>query len=295
MADPVVEAAEALYRLPPDEFVAARDERAKKLKATGDVAAAKQVTALRKPTVGAWLVNLLVADDPDLPEQLGELATQLRAASDELAGDDLRALGRQRQELVAGLVHRARQLAHTAGRRTTDSVVTADVESSLRAALADPEVAREVLSGRLLHAVQVSGFGGGADTPPRGPVAVVAPRKKPGTGTAARKAAKESAGDRRRREQRERAETRAREAESSVREAREGRAEAERVAAATEADLTTAEARVAGLRAELAGAEQERESAAAAAHRSRRAVREAAASVRVAEAALRRAQNRLED
>src|SRR4051794_41572349 len=126
MADPVTEATSELYRRPPEEFVAARDERARALRAAGDVQAAKQVSALRKPTVGAWLVNLLVADDPSLPGQLGELAEQLRAASEGLAGDDLRALGRQRQELVAGLVHRARQLAYAAGRRATDSTVTAD-------------------------------------------------------------------------------------------------------------------------------------------------------------------------
>src|SRR4051812_19107223 len=133
MTDPLTEATSELYRRPPEEFVAARDERARALRAAGDVQAAKQVAGLRKPTVGAWLVNLLVADDPSLPEQLGELAEQLRAASDELAGQELRALGRQRQELVAGLVHRTRQLAHAAGRRATDSVLTGEVETSLRA------------------------------------------------------------------------------------------------------------------------------------------------------------------
>ena len=60
---------------------------------------------------------------------------------------------------MSGLVARARGLAKDAGRSVTGSVLDTEVESSLRAALADPDVAREVLSGQLTHATEFTGFG----------------------------------------------------------------------------------------------------------------------------------------
>lgn len=47
---------DAFADLPPEEFVAARDELAKRLKAEGDVARAATVKQLRKPTVTEWIV-----------------------------------------------------------------------------------------------------------------------------------------------------------------------------------------------------------------------------------------------
>jgi hypothetical protein len=145
MSDELSDAVAELYRLPPEDFVSARAERVTALRDSGDKDAAKQVAALRKPTVGAWLVNLLVGDDPSLSDQVSALADQLRTAQEQLSGEDLRALGRQRQELVSGLVARARGLAKDAGRSVTGSVLNNEVESSLRAALADPDVARAMI------------------------------------------------------------------------------------------------------------------------------------------------------
>jgi hypothetical protein len=298
MSDALAEAVTALYRLPPEEFVSARDERVKALRAAGDAPAAKQVAALRKPTVGAWLVNLLVADDPSLSGTLAELAAQLRTAADELAGPDLRALGRQRQELVAGLVHRARQLAYSAGRKTTESVHTAEVESTLRAALADPDVARDVLSGRLLHAAEFSGFGVAGSEPTAAPATsrdAAAPKRSASRSAGKRDEPAESGADRRRREARERAEQRVQEAEQAVHEAEAGRAAADKDAAEAADALRRADEAADELRGRLQQADALRERCADQSDRARRSVREAAAAVRVAEAALRRARNRLTD
>jgi hypothetical protein len=46
-----------LAAVPPEEFVAARDELAKRLKAEGDAAAAAEVKKLRKPTVAQWITQ----------------------------------------------------------------------------------------------------------------------------------------------------------------------------------------------------------------------------------------------
>jgi hypothetical protein len=48
-----------LYALPLNEFTAARDELAKRLRAEGERDLADEVKALRKPTVAVWLVNQL--------------------------------------------------------------------------------------------------------------------------------------------------------------------------------------------------------------------------------------------
>lgn len=251
----VAESADLLYRTHPREFVAARDARVRALRGQGRAAAATAVGRLRKPTVSAWLVNLLVADDPELADRLAELAAALRTAQEQLAGDELRALGRQRHELVAGLVGRARALS---GAARVQEGVLAEVESSLRAALADPEVARQVLSGRLLRAADVTGFG---PPPAQGGAAAAPPeagRTRRTTATAATRAG--AAEDRRAEAARRRAEQRhaAEQRRAEERRKAEQRLEARR--------------RVKAAEKALAGAERDRVAAAAAAARAQEAL-----------------------
>jgi len=52
-------AGDGLYALPLDEFVAARNDLAKRLKQGGDKEGASEVAALRKPTLVAWAVDQL--------------------------------------------------------------------------------------------------------------------------------------------------------------------------------------------------------------------------------------------
>lgn len=251
------ETAALLYRTPPREFVAVRDTRVRELKAQGRRALAAEVERLRRPTVAAWLVNLLVADDPELPEQLAELAAQLREAQQQLAGDALRALGQQRQQLVAGLVARARQLAR--GSKPPESALT-EVESSLRAALADPDVARDVLSGRLLRAADVSGFGPAPTAvPPSTRPAPERTRRTTGAGNT------RAAGTDRARQRREE-EARRRERERQVAEAR--RAEERRAAE----QRLEQRRRLRAAEQELKQAEKDRAAAAAAADRAQKAL-----------------------
>ena len=60
MADPLVRETEKLYGLPPSEFTAARNARAKKLK-QDDPELAAAVAALPKPSVAAAALNELCA------------------------------------------------------------------------------------------------------------------------------------------------------------------------------------------------------------------------------------------
>ncbi|MDQ3146055.1 MAG: hypothetical protein M3R01_03825, partial [Actinomycetota bacterium] len=78
--------ASALYELAPEEFVAAREALAKELVAEGDRAAAKEVRALRRPTVVAWAANQLVRRHPQAVESLLAAGGQLRAAQEGALG-----------------------------------------------------------------------------------------------------------------------------------------------------------------------------------------------------------------
>src|SRR2546430_16179668 len=58
------EIVDRLYELPPEKFIAARDEAADAARRAGDRATATAIGKLRRPTVAAWLVNLLARRAP---------------------------------------------------------------------------------------------------------------------------------------------------------------------------------------------------------------------------------------
>ena len=103
--------ADELYGGPPGVFIEHRDAAAKAARADGDRELAKQITELRKPTVSAWLMNLLVRDDPGFADQVVALGEGLRDAERSLDGPALRELSTQRRALVRSLTARARKLA----------------------------------------------------------------------------------------------------------------------------------------------------------------------------------------
>lgn len=148
--------ADRLYALAPEEFTAARDAAAKQAKADGDAGLAQQVKALRKPSVGAWLVNLLATHEADLLEHLLSLGPALAEAQAQGQGDELRHLGTQRRELVGAVTSRAVEL----GGRPVTAALREEVTATLEAALADPRSADAVRSRRLVRALSYAGFGG---------------------------------------------------------------------------------------------------------------------------------------
>ncbi len=151
---------ERLYTAPPDGFVAARAAAVAEARAAGDTAAAREIGKLRKPTVAAWLVNLLAVRRPELVAELAELSAALRTAQRELRGPRLRELSAQRRAVVAALVGQARALAEeTDPGLSTGKLPLAEVEATLQAALSDVEIAEQVRSGQLVRAASYAGFG----------------------------------------------------------------------------------------------------------------------------------------
>ncbi|MGN9807923.1 hypothetical protein ACTMSW_01010 [Micromonospora sp. BQ11] len=160
MPDPPRDLVRQLYRTPPDRFVAARDGAVADARRAGDPKAAREIARLRRPTVAAWLVNLLALERPELVADLVQLAEALRTAQRELSGPRLRELSAQRRAVVGALVAEVRKLAReTEGAPSAGKLPLAEVEATLNAALSDTEVAEQVRTGRLLRAASHSGFG----------------------------------------------------------------------------------------------------------------------------------------
>jgi hypothetical protein len=151
-------AADELYALRPEEFSAARDEKVKGARKDGNAALARELAKLRKPTLSAWLINQLWRDQRAVMEQLFELSQELGRAQAEASGPELRELTQQRRHIETALIQRASALARAAGVNVTDSVQR-EAQETLSAALAQPEVADEVRSGRLVKPASYSGFG----------------------------------------------------------------------------------------------------------------------------------------
>ncbi|WP_166486571.1 hypothetical protein [Blastococcus saxobsidens] len=294
------ETAGELYQVPPEEFVAVRAARQDEAKAVGDRALAKAIGALPKPSTAAWVCNLLVRAHRAEIDGLVELGDLLRDAQQNLAGDELKALNRQRAQLLTALTRQAGALARVRG-HVVSTTIAGQVEETLRAAMSDPEAGEALLGGRLTSAMSYSGLGGATGRPELRLVPPAEPAARPARASsqpAVRKGPDpEAAADRRRREQEERRraaeERRRRELSTAQQAAEEARVVAEEAQVAL-AEHRRATEQLATRRAELqaraealAGqlAEAEREAGAAVAALKREERRRTAAEREAADAA----------
>ncbi|HEY9294379.1 MAG TPA: hypothetical protein VIP98_24115 [Microlunatus sp.] len=147
-----------LYAAAPEDFTALRKSRADEARAAGDRALVKQITALRRPTRSAWIVNLLADQAADELTALLDLGAALAQAQQQLSGADLRKLSTQRHAAIAALVRRGSQLAEVRG-HTPSEATQREVSATLQASLSDPTIADEVRQGRLSQPREYSGFG----------------------------------------------------------------------------------------------------------------------------------------
>jgi uncharacterized coiled-coil protein SlyX len=156
--DPFAAIAAELYGLVPAEFTGARNDYAKQLRDEGDRELSDRVKTLRKPAAAAWVVNLLVRQHADEVTQLLDLGQALRQAQDDLDGDALRELNRQRRRLIVAVAGQGKALARDLGQKVSESVVR-QVEDTLHAAMIDSDAAAAVRSGVLVDPLAPSGVG----------------------------------------------------------------------------------------------------------------------------------------
>ncbi|NVN51283.1 hypothetical protein [Mycolicibacterium hippocampi] len=264
-------ALDALYSARPEDFTSLRTELAARARKSGDTAAAKTITASRKPTTAAWVVNLLVLDGT-ARAQLTDLGSRLREAHAAMDGDAIRVLTSEQRRLVDELV---RSAFRAAALDTPSAALRDDVTATLQAAVADPDVAARL--GRLTKAERWSGFGDFGDT---AAVSTVAKKAVPAPRAAAKSAAPEKPSPRDRRVQQARA---------AVVAAERTKSEADAALTELQADLATARLRHQDARRRLDEAEHAMTAAEDAYDAAKRAGREAAAAVRSAKQALKEA------
>lgn len=151
-------ATDELYAGDAEDFIARRSEMAKQARSGGDRELAAAITALRKPSVAAWLVNLLAHEARQDISALLELGAALRHAQARLSAQELRELSRQRQQVVRALATQAYGIAEDRGHSVSRDALD-QVNDTLMAALADPEIAEQVRAGHLTTPLSYSGFG----------------------------------------------------------------------------------------------------------------------------------------
>lgn len=228
-------AADELYAGSREDFTPRRKELAKAARARGDRETAAAIDKLAKPTTSAWLANQLARDDSADVDQVAEVGDALREAHANLAGADLKTLSQKRTKLVATLVEQAAALN---GSPLTESV-TRELEEIFTTAVADADVARVLLAGRLTSAKELAAAAAAWPTA-SGEAAPVA-RPKP-------KERKKDLSERERAEQAKKLEAARREldeARAAVKEAEVDRTEEERILAEAQqaADEATEEVR----------------------------------------------------
>lgn len=141
-----------LYATPPSDFVARREQEALAARSAGRVADARRIRAARRPTQAAWAANLLLRARPQESRRFLELGQALREAYRTLDADGVRELSEQRRSIVSALSRQAAELAREAGHRLSDAT-RQDVDSTLRAVLADQDAAERWSAGRLESAL----------------------------------------------------------------------------------------------------------------------------------------------
>lgn len=148
------EAVRELYGTALEDFVATRTRLAK----GADPGTRREITALRKPTVTAWLLNQLVREQPDLVDAVGALGTRMRTAQAKGDMAALRAARPERDAIVARVVAGVHDLA-TARGRSLSAAGQDEVAATVVAALADEASQAALGSGMLVRTLSYSGFG----------------------------------------------------------------------------------------------------------------------------------------
>ncbi len=148
---------EELYRLAPRDFTAVRNERVSEARKSGNTKLAASLKRLHKPTVGAWLANLLAQDRTEDLENLIRLGAELRRKK-RADGEVIRRVSKEKQDTVAQLLREAKMMAaHLC--QPVSAAAAMDLEATLDAAFADSKAAESLRAGRLTTALHYSGLG----------------------------------------------------------------------------------------------------------------------------------------
>jgi hypothetical protein len=147
---------DALYRVPPAEFTAARKRLVDRLRAAGAADAARAAAKLRKLTAALWAVNQAARRGRgDLTELLRSI-DRLKLSRGKTPADLRASLARQRETLDNLLTVARAALASIDAPGTPATM--ARIAATLTAAAADPALRRDLTAGRLTEERTAPGF-----------------------------------------------------------------------------------------------------------------------------------------
>jgi hypothetical protein len=275
---------EELYAGDVATFTETRNAFAAKARKDGEKELAASIAKLAKPSRSAHAVNLLVRRDPAVGQDLTELGEELREAEQRRDAGRMRELARRRRQVVDGLADQAFDLI---GVDEPAAGLREEVTATLTAALADPDVAAQILAGSLVRAVRWEGFGsvpldriGALPEVPKPAARTRSAASKPTrpspelTGGAGAEAATRLAAERARQQQRD----------AAVAEARSAADDARRELGRATSQVDGLEARIRDLEVELAEAQTQVVRARTEVRRARTAEREATRALQKLEA-----------
>jgi hypothetical protein len=142
---------DALFDLRPEDFTAARNDLAKRLRAAGERERAREVGELRRPTETAWAVNQVARRD-------AALLTAVRDTGDALIREQRRALSGVERADLRGVTAQRRAAVDAAAAAAEGHLAAAGVDpathrdrirATFEAASADPSAGEQVAAGRL--------------------------------------------------------------------------------------------------------------------------------------------------
>jgi hypothetical protein len=264
-----------LYEVKPEQFTTLRTKLAAAAKQRGDADKAKQISAARKPTTAAWVVNRLALRDQQIRGRLTGLGERLMDAHTAMDGSRIRELSAEQRRLVDDATRAAFEEAEVA---EPTGALRDDVTGTLQAAIADPDVASRL--GRLTKAERWSGFGEFGDTA----MVFTAARK---TSTPSEKPAEAPQRDDKANDKRDAARREREKARAALAAAERAKADADASLTELQADRATARLRRDDARRRLKDAEEALIAVEGAYDNGKRASRDAAALVKEAKAQLR--------
>jgi hypothetical protein len=122
------------------------------------------VKGLRKPSVAAWIANMLVRQRGTEIEGLIRIGEYLRSSRN-LNGDQIRRTTKQKVDAVHELLQHGRSIADRV-KQPVSRAALQELEVTLDAAFSDPVSAAALRSGRLTGSLHYSGLGFGSARAP---------------------------------------------------------------------------------------------------------------------------------
>jgi hypothetical protein len=162
-----------LYERPPAEFVSARAQLVKALRAAGEPERAAGVARLRRPTPAAWALDQVARHEPELVTRLLSAGARLREATSEAMRGDASALREaEADERTAADAVLARAVAEASGADVAlNDAHLQRMAATLRAAVLDDAAAAALCAGTLDNDLEAPplGFDAGDTVVPRPP------------------------------------------------------------------------------------------------------------------------------